>query len=314
MRCLALFTGGLDSQLAVRLMQRQGIAVRAIYFRSAWSDATAAATAAAGTLDVPLAVADLGEKYVQSLRQPRFGYAFGAAPCLDCRIAMLSEARCQLEQQDAEFVVTGEVVGQRVRSAVRDLEIVAHHAGLEGRLLRPLSARLLPATECERSHCVDRARLFDWQGKSRRPQAQLAAELGLAVAPPRPDCPLLSGPLAERALALVRSGQGLRAWDLELLAIGRHEAVGGGARVIVGRNEHENERLTATAAGADAGNGALVFPVNFLGPTALLIGAATEANVQRAAALVARYSRNMPASPRLRVETSGVTREIELSS
>jgi adenylyl- and sulfurtransferase ThiI len=167
MRCAVLFTGGLDSQLAMRLMQRQGHDVTAIYFLSAWSTANDTAAAAIANLGIPLILLNL-DGYAQRLRQPRLGFVGGAAPCLDCRIAMLARIRELPSEQQPDFIATGDVVGQRVRSSIRDLEIVDYHAGLEGRVLRPLSARLLPESEAEQRGWVDRSQLFDWQGKSRR--------------------------------------------------------------------------------------------------------------------------------------------------
>ena len=312
-RCLALFGGGLDSQLAVRLMQLQGAVVSAVHFRSPWSEGTAEVRAAARAVNAPLTVVDQGDGYLERLRGPRFGYLAGAATCLDCRIAMLAAAREQMEVRGAEFVVTGEVVGQRVRSSVRDLEIVAHHAGLNDRLLRPLSARLLEPTVVEQQGWIDRWRLFDWQGKSRRPQERLASELCLPMQPPRPDCPLLAELAAVRAWKLIRSPDGVQGWELSLLAVGRQFELAG-ARAIVGRNHEENEQLIESARRSASTHATIISPANFFGPTALLIGDAGEANVQHAAALVARYSRSLPPEPRLVVEHAGVIWQVVLQS
>jgi tRNA-specific 2-thiouridylase len=311
-RCLALFSGGLDSQLAVRLIQRQGADVSAVHFRSPWSESTAQTRAAAAALSLPLVVLDLSDRYVERLRQPRFGYLAGAAACLDCRIAMLTAARDYLEAEGADFIVTGDVVGQRIRTSIRDLELVAHHACLHDRLLRPLSARLLEPVLAERQGRVDRSQLLGWQGKSRRPQERLAADTGLTILPPRPDCPLLAEPLAARAWKLVRSPSAPESWELALLAVGRQLELDG-ARVILGRDRDENDRLALAARRSPAMNVALISPANFFGPMALLIGNTGEANVQHAAALVARYSRSVPKGPLFRVEWAGDVRQFSLT-
>lgn len=305
-------TSGLDSQMAVRLIQSQSVEVVAIHFQSPWGDTTAAAETAARSLDVPLTVMDLGEAYAESLRRPRFGFVAGAAPCLDCRIAMLRMARERLQPLDAEFVVTGEVVGQRVRTAVRDLELIDHHAGLTGRVLRPLSARLLPATEPEDRGWIDRTQLLDWQGKSRQPQVQLATRLGLPLVPPRPDCPLLAEPLAARALELIRSPGPLLPWALATLTVGRQFRLDEQTRVVIGRNREENELLGTIAEQAGPQSALLLTPENFRGPTSLLIGNASGANVQRAVELVARYSRPLPPLLQVRIGQGGELREFRL--
>ncbi len=309
MRCIALFTGGLDSLLAVRLVQLQHVEVSAIYFRPPWVRSDEAVQRAAAAINVPLTILDLSEGYPQRLRRPRFGYVGGAATCLDCRIAMLAAVSDLIAAHAADFVVTGEVVGQRVRSSVLDLELVAHHARLNDRLVRPLSAKLLEPTLPERQGWIDRSRLRAWQGKSRRRQERLAAEIGLALVPPRPDCPLLAEPLASRARQLIRAPRPVESWELSLLAISRRFELAN-STVLLGRNREENERLADAARRAGASCTVAISPANFFGPTALLIGDIGEANVQRAAALVARYSRDLPPAPRLCVERVGEKREI----
>ena len=215
---------------------------------------------------------------------------------------MLAKAHYLLAELGAELLATGDVVGQRVRSAIRDFEVVDYHAGLEGRVLRPLSARLLSETHAEQQGWVDREQLLDWQGKSRRLQERLAERLGVPLVPPRPDCPLLTGSLAKRALSLLRSPLPLTAWELELLPIGRHVWLDHAAYVVIGRNEEQNERLASAATDPVALPTIRITPVNFPGPTALLIGRVSEGSVQRVCELVTRYSRHVPPEQRLRIE------------
>jgi tRNA-specific 2-thiouridylase len=315
MRCLALLSGGLDAMLAVRLMQQQAIDVNAIHFATPLANFAGDAAAAANTLGIPLTIVEMGEAYAEFLRRPRFGYLRGAAPCLDCRIAMLAMARERMPQLDTSFLVTGEVVGQRVKGAVRDLEMMAIHAGCEGWLVRPLCAQLLPPTGPEIRGWIDRAQLLGFQGKSRRQQLALAKELGIdAVPPPRPDCPLLAEPLAARMLQLVRSKVPLAPWLLELISMGRYLQLDEGACLLMGRNQEENDKLLAVPSANAAVEAAIIEPLGFTGPLALVLGELSDANLQRAAQHVARYSRNLPAEPRMLATTGGSAREIAIDT
>jgi Predicted tRNA(5-methylaminomethyl-2-thiouridylate) methyltransferase, contains the PP-loop ATPase domain len=291
MRCLALFTGGLDSLLSVRLMQAQGIEVIGLYVASPLCAADRErAVAKAADLGIELRTAELTEEYCRLLRAPRFGRIDSAAPCLDCRIAMFATAREFSAAARADFVISGEVVGQRPRTAARDLEVVAHHAGLGELLLRPLSARLLPPTEPEARAWIDRSRLMAIQGKSRKPQLELARSLGLAnMPPPRPDCPLLAQPLAGRVQELLNDSAEIAQWLLALLPIGRHFRVDAHTRIILGRNRGENDALTAAAQQAPSDACSLATPNGFAGPIALIVGLATPAACDRAKKLVIEY-------------------------
>ncbi len=293
MRCLALFTGGLDSLLSVRLVQSQGIEVIGLYVVTPlWSGAPAAAQTRAEALGIELRTVDLAREYCQLLRAPRFGRLEGAAPCLDCRIAMLAKVRGIMAECGASFVISGEVVGQRPKTAARDLEVVAHHSRLGELLLRPLSARLLPPTAPENCGWVDRTRLLAIQGKSRKTQLQYARELGIAnVPPPRPDCPLLASPLNTRVPEVLADAADPTPWLLALLPIGRHQRVDAHTRIVVARNRAESEALTAAAQAAEAGQCLLAIPFGFSGPTALVIGPATPAACEQAAALVMQHGR-----------------------
>jgi hypothetical protein len=291
MRCLALFTGGLDSQLAVRLMQQQGIEVVGLLVKTPLcSGDSDAVNDAAARLCIELHTTDASAAYCQAVRQPRFGRVAGAAPCLDCRIVTFAAAAPWKTNCAADFVVSGEVVGQRPRTAVRELEVVAHHAGLHDQLLRPLSARLLPVTLPEQRGWIDRARLASIQGKGRKEQTCLAAELGIdPVPPPRPECPLLAEPLAGRVLEMLRDGPSLTPWDLELAMIGRHVRKGDHTRIVLGRNRTEGEQLARLAATSDRAT--LIQPFGFVGPVALVVGDADRQTQDETLRLLARYGK-----------------------
>ena len=293
MRCLDLFTGGLDSLLSVRLMQEQGIEVVGLHVTNPVCAANGQSAAArAADLGIELRTVELAEDYCGLLRAPRFGRIDCVAPCLDCRIAMFAQAREQLAEIEARFVISGEVVGQRPRTAVRDFEVVAHHAGLADLLVRPLSAQLLPPTEPEIRGWVDRSRLLSIQGKGRKAQLDSARSLGLCeVPPPRPDCPLLAEPLLGRVRELLADGRLIDPWLVSLLPIGRHVRVDKHTRIIVGRNREENDLLVSAAQQARAIVCSLAIPRGFAGPTALIVGPASAAACAQAKSLIVHHSR-----------------------
>src|ERR671939_1972000 len=191
-KAIAMISGGLDSTLALALVKRQGVEVKAVNFytglcvtetqrrKGGRADGTVPrneALRAAADLEVDIEYVDLSESgYLDMLVRPRWGYGANANPCVDCRVFMMSRAREIMEREGADFVFTGEVLGQRPKSQRRDtLRIIERESGLTGRLLRPLSAKLLEPTIPEREGIVDRARLEDISGRSRQRQMALAA-------------------------------------------------------------------------------------------------------------------------------------------
>jgi hypothetical protein len=290
MRCLALFTGGLDAQLAVRLMQAQGVDVVGLHVATPLCATDGeSAEAAAVRLGIELRTASLSDEYCELLRRPRFGRVRQAAACVDCRIAMFAAARRIREECAADFVASGEVVGQRPRTAIRDLEVVAHHAGLEGLLVRPLTAELLPPTLPEERGWLDRGRLLALQGKGRKEQHRLASQFGLTcIPPPRAECPLLGDALGNRVLDLLQQEEPLLACDLELAAIGRHVRLDENSRIVIARNRAQSDALARMANRSPKYT--LVQPLGFAGPAALIVGPATPAAREQAAGLIARPS------------------------
>ncbi len=287
MRCLALFTGGLDAQLAVRLVQAQGVEVVGLYIGTPLCAADGeAAASAASRLGIELSIAQLAAEYCELLRRPRFGRLKAAAACLDCRIAMFAQAVRRRRECQADFVISGEVVGQRPRTATRDLEVVAHHAGLEGLLVRPLSAGLLPSTIPEERGWLDRGRLLALQSKGRKEQHALAKQFSLQPVPPlRSECPLLDDALGERVLDLLREDADVSPADLELAALGRHYCLDGQSRIVVARNRCQSDALARLAECSPQYT--LVQPLGFPGPAALIVGQAIIATQVQVAHLIA---------------------------
>ncbi|NLX57229.1 MAG: tRNA 4-thiouridine(8) synthase ThiI [Planctomycetaceae bacterium] len=302
MRCVALLSGGLDSHLAVRLMQQQGLEVVALHCRSPFAVGPDRAEQAATCLGVPLTIVSLGDDYLDIVRQPRFGYGRGANPCVDCRVHMFSLARSCLQQHEAQFVVSGEVVGQRAGSQKRrDLDTIAHHSGLHERLLRPLSARLLPVTLPERAGWVDREKLYGFYGRGRRGLIQLARALGIDEIPtPSTGCVLTEPPFARKVFDLLQHQTRAGRWDFELLKFGRHFRLNNQCKVVLGRREAENHQLEHLHAVPEAGESTLLAPDGFVGPTALVVGPLTDQAYAFACELMHQFARK-PIDPAGRV-------------
>jgi len=297
MPALALVTSGLDGWLAAELVRAQGIAVSAVYFAGPFGEEPREVASIAEHLQVPLTVVPWDEAYGDLLRRPRFGYVRRAAACLDCRVAMLKRAAALADSNGADLVVTGEVVGQRSRTSAADLEMVAEHAGLAERIVRPLSAQRLPVSAAERDGRVRRGGLLGLAGRGRAVQRRLAARFWPGELPaPRPDCPLLAGPLAERVERLVRWPGPLSGALLRLARLGKWSALGPACWLVVGRNQEENARLAELATGLEAST--VLAPDGFPGPTAVVVGPATEENLRVAAMEIARRGKP-PAAARV---------------
>lgn len=288
---VVLFSGGLDSSLAVRIVQEQGWEVQALHIRTLFDNSRVSASRAAAELGVRLTSLPVEEDYIELIRRPRFGYGRGLNPCKDCRIYMCRMAKRYMEQIGASLVVTGELLGQRGSSQKRrDLEIIELYSGLEGRLLRPLSARLLKPTIPEQEGLLDRNKLYDFQGRSRRPLIELAQKLGLSHIPtPSPGCRLTDRSFVPRVQDLLEHEPHSSRADFELLNFGRHIRLDPEHKVVLGRNAKENESMRELVERYHPAQWMVLDPEDFMGPLAVLIGPATEHSLQQAATLVARY-------------------------
>lgn len=251
-KALALFSGGLDSILAVRLMQEQGIEVEAVSFVlpffSCSGDGTERdqeAARVARQLGIPIRVISFGSEFLELIRNPLHGYGKAVNPCIDCRIHMLVKAKEQMVKCGADFIITGEVLGQRPMSQRRDtMRVVERESGLEGLLLRPLSARHFEPTIPEHEGWVDRERLAAIKGRSRKEQMRLADELGVTEYPnPDGGCLLTEISFAPKVRDLFEHCDRLDPRDFRLLRIGRHFRLGERCKLIIGRDERDNQRL-----------------------------------------------------------------------
>lgn len=291
-KAVALLSGGLDSTLAVRLILDQGVEVHALNFITPFCTCNrkgrCEAKRVADEFGIPIRIIALTDEFFPLLRNPTHGYGSGMNPCLDCRILMFSRAKENLEEIGADFIFTGEVLGQRPMSQhLRAMRIIDHESGLDGCVLRPLSAKLLPSTMPERQGIVQREKLLGIRGRSRKEQMALAPEYGIADYPcPAGGCRLTEPGFARRMRDLVTHRVDFDLNELNLLKVGRHFRLLPRAKTVVGRNEEENRRIRALARPDD-----FLFEVQTWGsPLTLVRGEIGGEEIRRVASITARYS------------------------
>ena len=288
-RCVALISGGLDSAVAAKLMLEQGIEVHGLYLSMSWGCCEKEkAQACARELGIPLMILSVGDAYLDVIRKPKYGYGSGMNPCVDCRIYMFRIAKRYMEEIGAGFIITGEVLGQRPMSQRRQpLETIEADSGLEGLLLRPLSAQLLEPTLPELLGIVDRDRLLRIAGRSRHEQMALAAQNGVTeYSTPAGGCQLTDEQFAKKTRDLFAHEERPTTKDMELLTIGRHFRISPRTKVILGRNELENLMLEGHSQ-----DGYLCLRPKFSAPSALVVGESTEANERIAVSLICSYTK-----------------------
>lgn len=288
MKALGLISGGLDSLLAVKLIQDQRIIVEGVNFVSPFLNSKRDnISSVTQQLGISIKSFNLGKRYFEVLRNPKYGYGKNLNPCIDCRIFMFKKAKAIAEKIDAAFLVTGEVLNERPMTQNREaLGITEREAGLEGKILRPLSARLLPKTEAEKQGWVDEEKLLDIRGRSRKRQIQLAEEFGIREYPtPAGGCLLTFKEFAAKTRDLLQHKKKITQKNIALLKVGRHFRFGNN-KIIVGRNEDENKLLKKIREKTN-----YIFEVPDCGsPITLLQGPKTRESLKIAAALTLRYS------------------------
>jgi tRNA U34 2-thiouridine synthase MnmA/TrmU len=291
---IALFSGGLDSSLAILLMLKQNVEVTALMFLNHFG-CEIGDRSSCGSDPYPTAekfgftvkLMHLGEKFIDLVQNPRHGYGKNMNPCTDCRILMLHEAKQYMEMVGADLIITGEVLAQRPMSQMRNsLNLILKESQLEGRLLRPLSAKLMEPTIPEQEGLIDREQLKDISGRSRKRQIELAEEFGMHDYPsPAAGCLLTDRGYSIKLRDLLEHKAKVDFDDINLLKTGRHFRLSPTCKLIVGRREEENEKLQPFAAKHTA------LEVREHGsPLALLVGEYGEHELEIAAALTARYS------------------------
>lgn len=294
-KAVALYSGGLDSTLSVLVMKRLGVEVTAVTFLTHFgcdvSDRSSCSKdpfSASLKFGFTVKLSHLSEKFVEIVKDPKHGRGRNMNPCIDCRILMLREAKALMEILGADFVLTGEVLGQRPMSQRKEcFPLIDRESGLKGLVLRPLSAKLLGPTIPETEGLVDRTRLYDFSGRSRKPQMALAEEFGLAEYPnPAGGCLLTDPVYSWRLRDLLSRNQNPTANDLSLLRTGRHFKTPSGSKIVIGRDERENSVLNALATEEDT----LMWVEDCGSPLAVLRGETSEEGLACAASLCARYS------------------------
>jgi len=287
MKAVALFSGGLDSILAVKLIKEQGIEVIGVTFTAPFFDSKNAEVMAK-KINLPLTVRDITDEHLKIVKNPKHGYGKNMNPCLDCHILMAKKAGDFMREKGAYFIISGEVLGERPMSQNKAaLRVVDKESGYDGYMLRPLSAKLFPLTIPEEKGWVDRERLLAIQGRSRKIQLKLADKYDLKDFPtPAGGCLLTDATFSERLKALFKINSEPDANDLELLKYGRHFPMDD-VLIIISRNQGENERLMELAKGSD-----LIFQVKgYPGPKTILRGKADKEILEKAARFTVRYGK-----------------------
>jgi len=298
---LALYSGGLDSTLACRVVAAQGIRVIALKFISPFfgyellQRQTEHIREVKKKFDIDLRLVDITEDYLKLLRDPPHGYGKNFNPCIDCKILLLSKAGQMMHQYNASFLITGEVVGQRPMSQRRDtLRVIERDSGCEDVLVRPLCAKLLKPTKPEINGLIDRGQLLALNGRTRVPQMELAEQLGIKDYPsPAGGC-ILTDPIQSKRIKQYYAEQDqIKASDIVFLLAGRQFRLPVGGWVALGRNERENIHIAALQQADDYKLELKDRP----GPTALLRYARDPKDIALTAGLVVRYGKKNPAGP-----------------
>jgi tRNA-uridine 2-sulfurtransferase len=304
-KCLVLVSGGLDSQLAIGLMQRQDVDVEAVSFYSYFSSGIKEgrlgywAHQAARHFGVKMHFVFLRESFIAMLKDPRYGYGSAVNPCIDCKVLMLIKAQELFAETGASFVATGEVIGQRPMSQLKhSLALIEKRSGLEGRIVRPLSGKCLPPTEAEKQGIVQREKFEDIVGRGRSRQKMLAEEFGLKKYPqPAGGCILTDKTYGARLRDAFKYGV---TSEREYIALqcGRLVRFDSSTKAIIGRNKRECEMLRALA---DPDDYIVALSNDAPGPLLLLKGAVSAAVLERAGQIVHYYSKQKNA-PEAEVE------------
>jgi hypothetical protein len=331
-KAVALISGGLDSMLAAKVILDQGIHVEGINFYTGFcveghthairkkdkdKQKRNNALWVAEQLGIKLHIIDVIEEYKDVLINPKHGYGQNMNPCLDCKIFMVNQAQAWawMEENDFDFIITGEVVGQRPMSQRKEtMPIIARESGADDRLLRPLSAKNLPMTLPEREGWVERDQLFDFSGRNRKPQIALANKLGITeYSQPAGGCCFLTDKSYSDKLVDLWKNRNSKEYELDdimLLKIGRHIRPNPRFKLIVSREEGENRYLEGYKREYTS-----LYTVSHKGPLALLDGKPEAEDLELAAAIVGRYSQGKSAdSVTVCIESvQGETREIRIA-
>lgn len=286
-RGFSLMSGGLDSQLAIKVLERAGAEVEALCFSSPFFSSDLARKTA-DALGVKLNIIDFTDDIISLVENPKRGFGGAMNPCIDCHATMIKRAGELMVERGFDFVATGEVMGQRPMSQNKQsLGIVERDSGLKGRLVRPLSAKLLEPTIPESEGILNRDALLDIQGRSRDRQIALAEEFGIKEYPsPAGGCKLTEDGFCRKLKDLKDNETLANRRLVELLVVGRRFRLPDGSSVILGRDRVDNARLKN-----EKDLGVVLAPINCPGPTALIPEVKSENDLMLALELVCTYSK-----------------------
>jgi tRNA U34 2-thiouridine synthase MnmA/TrmU len=326
-KAAGFISGGLDSLIATGLMKKQDLDIILVHVINGFGQRTMQARTditipeqqwknarqkeLEESFGLPVEIVDISEEFLRTLLSPRYGYGKNVNPCIDCKIDFFSIGADMIEAGRADFVFTGEVLGQRPMSQNKGMmKVIEKRSGLEGLILRPLSGRIMEETIPEKRGWVDRNLLEDIQGRSRRRQIALAEELGIEAYPsPAGGCLLTDVNFATRFRDLVSfAGAGnITVRDTVTLSVGRHFRTSENSRVVAGRNEEENNYLAEVYR-----NNWILRAADVTGPDVVLFGGGSEEELKKAASITARYC-NDKGSPVVRIKAAREGEEIILN-
>ncbi|MBN2071800.1 MAG: thiamine biosynthesis protein [Candidatus Krumholzibacteriota bacterium] len=325
---IGMISGGLDSLLATLVLARTGARIEGLHFLNGFAQGSMKGRVYHGKsigdiadekekelsalFGINVSVIDVSEEFLGLLSSPKHGFGKNINPCVDCRIFLLKKARDIMISRKADLIYTGEVVGQRPMSQhLSAMRTVEKESGLEGLLLRPLSARLLPPTDAEKSGLIDRELLLDIQGRTRRRQMELVEELKIdQYQSPAGGCVLTDENYAKKFIDYTRhnGGSRLTVEDTVLLSTGRHLRLSPRTKIVVGRNQEENEYIESKWK-----DSLLAAAVDFPGPTVLVQGDPDDEDILAAASVTARYGKgNGEDSVRVSFRTGGEEMIVEV--
>ncbi len=291
-KAVLLFSGGLDSILAAYILKREGVKVSALYCHTVFSllpekKANNELYNLLMPIGIPLKIIDISSEHINIVKHPRYGYGKNLNPCVDCKIMMFKKASMYKDSIGADFVASGEVLGERPMSQRKNIfNVIERDSGLTGMILRPLSAKLLKPTIADNKGLVKRDNLYDIQGRGRRGQFILADKFGIKNFPtPSGGCLLTDPSFCRRLQDTITYKPDFGVYDCELLKVGRHFRLSPDAKLIVSRNESENEKIEKLIDESSV----YFYPYNAKGPLSLASGTLNGPLIKDAVSIIARY-------------------------
>jgi tRNA U34 2-thiouridine synthase MnmA/TrmU len=290
---IVLYSGGLDSLLAAKILIDQGIEIIGFhcvlpFFPPDIKKDELKPVAYAEQIHLKLHYYFCDDEYIKMVKNPPHGYGKHINPCIDCKIFFIRKAAEFMKESGADFIATGEVVGQRPMSQMKHMiNHIEHESGIEGRLVRPLSAKILKPTIPEMQGIVDREKLFGFNGRGRKPQMELAQQFGIQkFAAPAGGCHFTDEFISRRVRDLFTHHKHYSPVDFFLLTIGRHFRISHDLKIIIARNDEENILLEKYATYAD-----YIFIPDFKGPMAFVKGIITDESIKLISSMQLKYGK-----------------------